>query len=144
MQYKQTTVKQSIPDNCIPVQLPSGSAVLEPQFTQLPALSYYGTQVCSVLLALCNPKDCSPPGSSSHGPLQERTLSGLPFPSPGDLPDPGMELVSPATPALAGAFFHHSAMRETHMYFSNLHTSGSTQFKSVLLMGQLYYRRKHC
>ena len=28
--------------------------------------------------------------------------SGLPFPSPGDLPDPGIELVSPA---LAGRFF---------------------------------------
>ena len=28
--------------------------------------------------------------------------SGLPFPSPGDLPDPGIE---PASPALAGRFF---------------------------------------
>ena len=28
--------------------------------------------------------------------------SGLPFPSPGDLPEPGMELTSPA---LAGKFF---------------------------------------
>ena len=28
--------------------------------------------------------------------------SGLPFPSPGDLPDPGIE---PASPALAGGFF---------------------------------------
>ena len=28
--------------------------------------------------------------------------SGLPFPSPGDLPDPGIESVSPASPALAG------------------------------------------
>ena len=28
--------------------------------------------------------------------------SGLPFPSPGDLPDPGIELTSPA---LAGGFF---------------------------------------
>ena len=31
--------------------------------------------------------------------------SGLPFPSPGDLPDPGIELASPASPALAGGFF---------------------------------------
>ena len=31
--------------------------------------------------------------------------SGLPFPIPGDLPDPGIELVSPASPALAGRFF---------------------------------------
>ena len=28
--------------------------------------------------------------------------SGLPFPSPGDLPDPGIE---PTSPALAGRFF---------------------------------------
>ena len=28
--------------------------------------------------------------------------SGLPFPSPGDLPDPGVE---PTAPALAGGFF---------------------------------------
>ena len=26
--------------------------------------------------------------------------SGLPFPSPGDLPNPGIELMSPASPAL--------------------------------------------
>ena len=31
--------------------------------------------------------------------------SGLPFPSPGYLPDPGVEPVSPASPALAGGFF---------------------------------------
>ena len=31
--------------------------------------------------------------------------SGLPFPTPGDLPDSGIELVSPASPALAGRFF---------------------------------------
>ena len=28
--------------------------------------------------------------------------SGLPFPSPGDIPDPGVE---PGSPALAGGFF---------------------------------------
>ena len=31
--------------------------------------------------------------------------SGLPFPTPGDLPDSGIEPVSPACPALAGMFF---------------------------------------
>ena len=31
--------------------------------------------------------------------------SGLPFPPPGDLPDPGMEPGSPVSPALAGGFF---------------------------------------
>ena len=31
--------------------------------------------------------------------------SGLPFPTPGDLPDPGTEPMSLASPALAGQFF---------------------------------------
>ena len=31
--------------------------------------------------------------------------SGLPFPSPGDLPDPGSKSVPPVSPALAGSFF---------------------------------------
>ena len=31
--------------------------------------------------------------------------SGLPFPSPGDLRDPGIELTSPVSPALVGTFF---------------------------------------
>ena len=35
--------------------------------------------------------DCSPLGSSAHGILQARILSGLPCPPPGDLPDPGTE-----------------------------------------------------
>ena len=29
----------------------------------------------------------------------------MPFPPPGDLPDPGMEPASPASPAFAGGFF---------------------------------------
>ena len=31
--------------------------------------------------------------------------SGLPFPSPGDLPDPEIEPASPVSPALADGFF---------------------------------------
>ena len=31
--------------------------------------------------------------------------SGLPCPSPGDLPDPGIEHVFPVSPELAGGFF---------------------------------------
>ena len=40
---------------------------------------------------LCEPMDCSPPGSS--------VWSGLPFPSPGNLPDPGIEPGSPTLQA---------------------------------------------
>ena len=35
----------------------------------------------------------SPPGSSVHGVSQARLLEWLPFPPPGDLPAPGVELV---------------------------------------------------
>ena len=40
------------------------------------------TQSC---LTLCDPIDCSPPGSSVHGLLQARMLEWVAFPSPGDL-----------------------------------------------------------
>ena len=40
------------------------------------------TGLCSIL---CDPVDCSLPGSSVHGILQARISSGSPFPSPGDL-----------------------------------------------------------
>ena len=35
--------------------------------------------------------DYSPPGSSVRKIFQARILEGLPFPPPGDLPDPGIE-----------------------------------------------------
>ena len=59
--------------------------------------------MCAKLLqscpTLCDPMDCSPPGSSIHVLLQARYWSGLPFPSPGDLLDPGIEPASPVAPA---------------------------------------------
>ena len=44
--------------------------------------------VAQLCPTLCNPMDCTLPGSSVHGILQERYWSGLSFPSPVDLPDP--------------------------------------------------------
>ena len=44
-------------------------------------------QLC---LTLCNPMDCCPLGSSVHRILQARILEWLPFPPPGDLPNPGI------------------------------------------------------
>jgi len=45
---------------------------------------------------LCDPVDCSLPGSTVHGFSRQENWSGLLFPSPVDLPDPGIELRSPA------------------------------------------------
>ena len=45
----------------------------------------------------CHPMDSwTPLGSSGHGFPRQEHWSGLSFPSPGDLPNPGIELVSPA------------------------------------------------
>ena len=45
--------------------------------------------------------DCRPPTFSFHGISQQKYWSELPFPSPGNLPDPG---IKPAFSALAGEF----------------------------------------
>ena len=42
-------------------------------------------------LTLSDPMNCSPPGSSVHG-IREEYWNGLLFPTPGNLPDPGIEL----------------------------------------------------
>ena len=43
--------------------------------------------------------------------------SEVPFPTPGDLPDPAIEPQSLVSPALAGRFFTTSATWEATVYF---------------------------
>ena len=49
-----------------------------------------GRAVTQLCLTLCDPKDCSPPGSSVHGSLQGRVLQWVACPPPGDLVLPGV------------------------------------------------------
>ena len=53
--------------------------------------------------------------SLSMGLSQQEYWSGLPFPSPGDLPDPG---IKPASPALAGIFFIAKPPGKPHEAYS--------------------------
>ena len=48
---------------------------------------------------------CSLPGSSVHGIIPARIPEQLPFPAPGNLPDPGIQSAPPASPVLSGGFF---------------------------------------
>ena len=57
------------------------------------------THLCQTV---CNPVDCSPPGSNIHGILQARYCSRLLFLSPGDLPDTDRTRVS----GIAGSFLN--------------------------------------
>ena len=54
---------------------------------------------------LCDPMECSPPGSPVHGILQARTLEWAP--TPGDLPDSGIKPVSLASATVASRSFYH-------------------------------------
>ena len=57
------------------------------------------SSVAQPCLTLCNPMDCSLPGSSIHGIFQARILEWVAISSPGDLPNPGIEPQSPSLQA---------------------------------------------
>ena len=54
------------------------------------------SEVAQSCPTLRDPMDGSLPGSAVCGIFQARIRSGLPFPSPGDLPNPGIKPRSPA------------------------------------------------
>ena len=53
-------------------------------------------------LTLCDPRDCSHRAPLSTGLFRQEHGSALPGPPPGDLPNPRIKPLSPASPALAG------------------------------------------
>ena len=64
--------------------------------------------ICSVAQscpALCDPMNCSLPGSSVWEFSRQEYWGGLPCPPLGDFPHPGIKPTSITSPALAGRFF---------------------------------------
>ena len=53
----------------------------------------------------CDSMNCTCPVPLSMGFSRQEYWSGLPFPPPGDLPDPGIESTCPVSPTLVGGFF---------------------------------------
>ena len=77
--------------------------------------------VCLVVQScpsLCNPWTVAHQAPLSMGFSWQGYWSGLPFPPPGDLPDSGIEPVSPESPALVGGFFTSSATWEIIVFLS--------------------------
>ena len=64
-----------------------------------------GSLVSKSCPTLANPWTVAHQPPLSMGFLRQEYWSGLPFPSPGDLPNPGIEPVSLASSMLAGGFF---------------------------------------
>ena len=94
---------QSCPTLCDPTDgsLPGSSVpgILQARTLEWVAISFSCIQLFAILWTVAH-----------QGPLsvefsRQDHWSGLPFPPPGDLPDPGTELASPRTSALAGRFF---------------------------------------
>ena len=73
----------------------------------------------SCVLIFCDPMDCSPPASSVQGFSRQEYWSGSPFPSPGALPNPGIE---PAFPTLAGGFFTTELPGKPQIIMSEIQT----------------------
>ena len=66
---------------------------------QCDSIKYVLCSVAKSCLTLCDPMDCSYQAPLSMEFSRQEYWSGLPFPSPGDLPDPGVEPRSPALQA---------------------------------------------
>ena len=88
----QTT---SISALCAPTDMP---IPLARQRSRGPAQSSIvpASSVAQLCLTLCDPRDCSPPGSSVHGISQARILEWAAISSSRDLLNPVIEPVSPA------------------------------------------------
>ena len=80
------------------------SFAFQPSFSQHWQLSIVVHSLSCVPL-FCNPIDCSLPGSLSTGFSRQEYCSGLPFPSPGNLPNPR---IKPRSVSIADGLYHLS------------------------------------
>ena len=85
------------------------------------------TQLLSCVQLFCDPMDCSLPSPPSMGFPRQEYWSGLPFPPPGDLPDPGIELMSPAPPALQAGSLPLSHLETMLSKLSSSHLGGGQE-----------------
>ena len=78
---------------------------------------------------LCDPMDCSPPGSSVHGILQERILEWVTMPFSWGSPQLRVRTRSQVSPALAGEFFTAGATWLTKSEITELEPSDPGDFQ---------------
>ena len=73
------------------------------------------SQLCPTL---CDPIDCSPPGSSVHGIFQARILErvAISYSRGSSQPNPVIELMSPASPAIGGFFTTESPRKHPRLH----------------------------
>ena len=86
-------------------------------------LVYMCAKSLQLCRTLCDPSDCSNQPPLSMGFPRQGYWSGLPWPPPGDLPNPRIEPVSLMSPALVVRFFTTIATWEGHFIYSSVYMS---------------------
>ena len=66
--------------------------------------------------------------------FRHESWSGLPCPPPGDLPDPGIEPISPVSPVLADGFFIFMPPEKPHLSLPSLLIYSVLYLSSYLLL----------
>ena len=82
---------------------------------------YACMRVCLIVSCLATRWTIAHQAPMSVGFSRQDYWGGLPFPSPGDLPHPGIEPASPVPPALAGGFFTTGTPGKTFHTFTGHH-----------------------
>ena len=98
--------------------------------------TYFRNRVCmcccclvtSLVQLFCHPMDCSLPAFSVHGILRQEYGRELPFPSPGDLPDPGIES---KVSCVGRQILYHWATGKPRVFFSSVQFSRSVVSDSL-------------
>ena len=93
-------------------------------------------------LSLSDPMDSSPQAPLSMDFSRQEYWSGLPFPSPGDLPNPGIE---PVSPAVAGRLFTTEPPGKpthSHTLIQNVDINMHTQSSHTKRMHSLYSKQR--
>ena len=90
--------------------------------------------------ALCDPVDCSPPGSSVHGMFQARILESVPLPPSRGCFQHREGTCTSASPALAGGFFTTVPSGNPACLLSLLRSVvGNRIYVTLLLTGQFVW-----
>ena len=89
--------------------------------------------------SLATPCTVVPLAPVSIGYPKPEHWSGLPFPSPGDLPDPGIKPMSLTSPMLAGGFFTTSTTWEALKVYI---TQGQNSFNGAVTTALRYATHK--
>ena len=85
-------------------------------------------------LTLCDPMDCQAPLSMEFS--RQEHLSELPFPSPRDLPNPGIKTASLVSPILPGRFFTTRATWQVSLIYLSILSQYHTHTALITLAFQ--------